>query len=313
MHSFLRILFVSHGAADETEGLKQAMSLVRNNGAELEILVVCPEFPKNLPDYRKKYEDLLVKQAEASVGATRTALKIAEAALPVVIRVESGDLPGTRIIRHVLRHDFDLVVKEAESKEGGVGFKAMDMELLRKCPCTLWLCRPIRQRHDDIHVAVAVDPESEEKAARDLSLRLLQLAYSLSETCSKDLSIISCWDYEYENDLRSNVWIKISEEELLKTVTEARSTSGAKLKKLIGESGIGNAHHVHHVRGRPDQIIPSLVEDKKVDILVMGTVARTGIPGFIIGNTAENIVQKLSCSLLALKPGGFISPVKAYE
>ena len=52
--------------------------------------------------------------------------------------------------------------------------------------------------------------------------------------------------------------------------------------------------------------------DKKIDILVMGTVARTGISGFIIGNTAENTVQKLSCSLMALKPQGFVSPVKAY-
>jgi nucleotide-binding universal stress UspA family protein len=54
------------------------------------------------------------------------------------------------------------------------------------------------------------------------------------------------------------------------------------------------------------------VEDREIDILVMGTVARTGLPGFVLGNTAENIVQKLSCSLLALKPQGFVSPVKAY-
>jgi len=44
----------------------------------------------------------------------------------------------------------------------------------------------------------------------------------------------------------------------------------------------------------------------------MGTVARTGISGFIIGNTAENILEEISCSLIALKPEGFVSPVKAY-
>jgi len=44
----------------------------------------------------------------------------------------------------------------------------------------------------------------------------------------------------------------------------------------------------------------------------MGTVARTGILGCLMGNTAENIVVELKCSLLALKPGGFVSPVKAY-
>jgi universal stress protein E len=69
---------------------------------------------------------------------------------------------------------------------------------------------------------------------------------------------------------------------------------------------------VDHLKGNPEKIIPQFIEEKKIDILAMGTVARTGIPGFIIGNTAENILQKISCSLLALKPNGFVTPVKAY-
>lgn len=69
---------------------------------------------------------------------------------------------------------------------------------------------------------------------------------------------------------------------------------------------------MHHARGRPDRTIPQLIDSLEVDILVMGTVARTGIPGFIIGNTAENTLREIRCSLLALKPNGFVSPVKAY-
>lgn len=41
----------------------------------------------------------------------------------------------------------------------------------------------------------------------------------------------------------------------------------------------------------------------------MGTVARTGIPGFIIGNTSEAVLYQLECSVLALKPPGFVCPV----
>ena len=41
----------------------------------------------------------------------------------------------------------------------------------------------------------------------------------------------------------------------------------------------------------------------------MGTVARTGIPGLLIGNTAETILQRVDCSVLAVKPDGFVSPV----
>lgn len=42
----------------------------------------------------------------------------------------------------------------------------------------------------------------------------------------------------------------------------------------------------------------------------MGTVARTGISGVIIGNTAEAVLEQLQCSVLALKPPGFVTPVK---
>lgn len=53
-------------------------------------------------------------------------------------------------------------------------------------------------------------------------------------------------------------------------------------------------------------MMQKVIREEKIDVLVMGTVARTGSPGFIIGNTAESVVQQLS------KPNGFVSPVTAY-
>jgi hypothetical protein len=41
----------------------------------------------------------------------------------------------------------------------------------------------------------------------------------------------------------------------------------------------------------------------------MGTVARTGIPGSVIGNTAENIPGQIECFVIAIKPTGFSTPV----
>jgi nucleotide-binding universal stress UspA family protein len=317
MHNFHNILYVGYANGDETEGLKQALSLARNNQAPLTVLIMYPKLPDSLGDYKKAFEDSLVELAKKSVQATRRAtLKLGEAEPQVTIKVESGDTPAIRIIQHVLRDAHDLVVKEAEPKEGGKGFKAMDMELLRKCPCPVWLCRPIAHHRGDIRVAVAIDPESMEQVGHDLSLRLLQLSQSLADTCSGELSIVSCWVYEYEESLRHNVWIKVSEEELIKTLMETQAKHRAALERVIRESAIGGKYHgkyhVHHIKGIPDQMIPSFIESEKVDILVMGTLARTGIHSFIIGNTAENIVQKLGCSLLALKPNGFVSPVKAY-
>jgi len=39
-------------------------------------------------------------------------------------------------------------------------------------------------------------------------------------------------------------------------------------------------------------------------------VARTGLSGLIMGNTAETILGSVRCSVLAVKPQGFVTPVK---
>jgi nucleotide-binding universal stress UspA family protein len=312
MRHFHNLLYVSHGITDETEGLKQALSLARNNSAPLTILVVCPEFPKEFPQYKTKYEQSLQQQAEMSLAATKHALNLADDQLDITMEVLSDKTPAIRIIQHVLQHGHDIVIKEAEPRDGKGGFKAIDMDLLRKCPAAVWLCQPIRHSRQHIKVAVAIDPENEEKAAKTLSIRLLELARSLADTCSGELHIVSCWEYPFESYLRGNAWVKFSDSDIEDSVVAAQNEHGIALEKVIQNSEITGNNNIHHLRGEADDMIPKFVGDYNIDILVMGTVARTGIPGFMFGNTAENIVQRLSCSLMALKPHGFVSPVKAY-
>jgi len=52
-----------------------------------------------------------------------------------------------------------------------------------------------------------------------------------------------------------------------------------------------------------------LAAEHGIDLIVMGTVCRTGVAGFFIGNTAENVLQQVDCSVLTVKPEGFVSPV----
>jgi nucleotide-binding universal stress UspA family protein len=61
----------------------------------------------------------------------------------------------------------------------------------------------------------------------------------------------------------------------------------------------------------PGVAIPALATQLKADLVVMGTVGRSGIPGLLMGNTAETILDQLSCSVLVMKPPGFVSPVRS--
>ncbi len=310
MQHYHQLLYISHGTGDETTGLKQALSLARNNKAPLHVLVVCPAFPKDFPDYRQKYEASLLEEAEQSIEVSRRAIDLNDDDVTVTLELVSDTRPVPRIIQHVMEHGIDLVIKEAESRDQHGGFKAMDMDLLRKCPCAVWLCRPIEQSREHIQVAVAIDPEVTEPEGEALSLRMLELSRSLADHCSGQLHVISCWEYEFEGYLRHNKWVTLSDADIIQAVNRAQQEHRAGLNQLMAKAGITEAYQVHHIRGEADEAIPDTIRNLEIDVLVMGTMARAGIPGLIIGNTAENIMQQLPCSLLALKPRGFVSPVK---
>ena len=55
------------------------------------------------------------------------------------------------------------------------------------------------------------------------------------------------------------------------------------------------------LHGVPHEEIVKFAEDKKIDIIVMGTYGRTGLDKLIFGSTAERVVRKASCPVLAVK------------
>ncbi len=311
MRHFQTILYISQGICDECEGLNQALSIARNNEGKLKILTLCPQLPNKIEGYKQKYQEALIEQVHASLAKARVVTKVTEANLPVEIEVLESNTPAVDVIKQAIQQDADLVIKEAELRDSGQGFKALDMHLLRKCPCPVWLARPIPDSRSTMKVLVAIDPESHESASEQLSLRLLELADSLACSCNQTLEVISCWKYHSEDYLKDNVWVRVSDEALTNEIDQMRAEHRIALDALIEKAPRKSKVKVQHIAGLPEKVIPEFVRDHGIDILLMGTVARTGIAGFIFGNTAENIVQELSCSLVALKPNGFVSPVKA--
>jgi nucleotide-binding universal stress UspA family protein len=67
--------------------------------------------------------------------------------------------------------------------------------------------------------------------------------------------------------------------------------------------------HLADKVGRADEVILNCVEECHIDLLILGTVGRAGLPGITIGNTAERLLAELNSSVLAVKPPGFRSPI----
>lgn len=67
--------------------------------------------------------------------------------------------------------------------------------------------------------------------------------------------------------------------------------------------------HPHLLKGEAGNLIPCVAQREHIDVIVMGTVCRTGVAGFFVGKTAERALRLVDCSVLTVKPQGFVTPV----
>jgi nucleotide-binding universal stress UspA family protein len=100
-------------------------------------------------------------------------------------------------------------------------------------------------------------------------------------------------------------------EELTAYVESMRSNASGALHALAPQirERLGEVR-LELIKGEPADAIVQFVAERAVDLVVMGTVARTGIQGMLMGNTAESALQRLRCSVLAVKPRGFRAPIQ---
>lgn len=307
MQRFRSILVVE--PADGTDisfAMERATELALRNGAGLTLTSTVGAVPKRR---RKRAEGQGLDLQAVLVDERKRVLdELAERYrsenLAIAVSVDVG-VPVIETIRRVLRDGHDLVITPEDA--GLSGFGSSTKQLLRRCPCPLWVVRP--SRGERLKILAAVDPTMEHGGGA-LSRMVMDLATSLTIIEGGELHIVHAWAMDGEATLRSSPYVSMSSKEvdLMVEVTHDEHAEG--LNNLL--SGFDLApidHEVHLVKGDPRRVIPGLAVDKDVNLIVMGTVARTGVAGLVIGNTAETMLDALDCSVLAVKPEGFVSPV----
>ena len=225
-------------------------------------------------------------------------------------RVRVGVRP-IEIIREALEAEADYVIKVSEgSFSRGSTLGSTDLQLLRKCPCPVWLARP-RDRSPYERVFAAVDP-SDLRTDRGPSLdaRILDLASEVARADNAELTTLHAWEMFGESLLLRGRG-RIPPSEVQRLVEETRVAHERQIRELLQSQDLaGVKHNLQVVKGRPAEVVPAAVERGRADLLVMGTVVRTGIRGFFIGSTAEEVMSQLRCAVLAIKPDDFVCPVK---
>ena len=181
---------------------------------------------------------------------------------------------------------------------------------MRKCPCPVWVMNSTHgNRFARILAAVDTDPYRSDMEREALNTKIMDLASSLAKREQSELHIVHAWTMYGESIFRSAL-AHMKKEEVDALVLKERQRHERQLDILLGESALENLEpQVHLVKGDVNQVLPVLAREQQIDVIVMGTVCRTGVAGCFIGNTAENTLQHVDCSVLTVKPDGFVSPV----
>lgn len=207
------------------------------------------------------------------------------------------------MIREVIKDDMSLLVMGTRERSSAsrLIFGSTAMQVLRKCPCPVWVTRPDPEPGvQNILVMDGLDDTGE--VALDYGVRAAQVFDS-------NLHVVNAIEYPLsEKLLRTNMTPdeivdykkKIHEKVEAQLTDRLLQTDARTLEKGVMK---------HVIAGPTDQVVVDLIEKQEIDLLIMGTLGRCGIPGIIIGNTAEKLLSQIDISLLAVKPIGYRSPI----
>lgn len=322
MEQVRQILYVCEASVPNEPALARAVSLAESCQAGLTVLDVVPDPAAGVtdPPVATEFRSAVVSRRRRELEAW-VARDERRPGIEVDVRIGTLFLEA---VRAVLRGRFDLLVKPAGMPgPGSRFFGSDDMHLLRKCPCPVWLVRPDEKaRYASLLAAVDCDPDTpdlQRLEGQGLNRRILELGGALARADRAAFHLVHVWDAPAELMVRS--WAVNPDEAAATYVDGKRSRHESAFHFLrdewrdqIGEEAWEElSPRCHLLRGAPATVIPEATARLQADLVVMGTVARTGIAGLLIGNTAETIVGQLQCAVLAVKPPGFVSPIELSE
>ncbi|MGB5757241.1 MAG: universal stress protein [Acidimicrobiales bacterium] len=300
MDQFTNILFCPLGDHDNAPAVRRVAALARDSDARLTLFGVTPE-PSLLQRllHRPEFFGELHKADRAAMEKRLRRWANMQDHMDIDIAIETGN-EFLAVMDRVTTQGHDLVVVTSDEDQHD---QATIKRLFRKCPCPVWVVRPSRARIQ--RVLAAINPEPDEI---DLNREILQLASSMVARFGGELHLVHAWELYGEETMRSSAFIHTSAEEIAELLTAEEAHHAQALTEMLAAAALEDEPwHLHLDKGPAEEVVCGVIAKSRINLLVMGTIARTGLPGVIIGNTAEKVLDNVRCSVVAIKPPGFDS------
>lgn len=299
-----RILVVVDPTAREQPALQKAARLAAASGASLE-LYVCdieqqvPESwsgPSRSQEYRELRRQRLLEELQHLAEPLRARGLKVDVGCEWHAPLEEG------IGHHVIRTRPGLVIKSTQRHPAAprVAMTRTDWTLIRQVPAPLLLVGP-QPWPAAPRVAAAVDAGMATEHPLALDATLVEEARALAVALGGTLAIFHV--------------LQTPPHLPGETVSAERRENAHAQARLAAErlARRASAAEVRFAAGRVTEVLAALAKQHAPSILAMGAVARPRWVHSAASGTAAQMLERIDCDLLVVKPPGFVSPLLVTE
>jgi universal stress protein E len=305
---------------DEFAGIKsEVIRLVRKNQARVKIIDVFDNFDQYLEllppsSSFDELKEVIISERRLEILGHFEAYPDISSQMTVIFKFGN---PVVEIIKEAIRGAHDLVIKAASGNKTFKDrlFGNIAVKLLRKCPCPVLIIKPSENASFQ-KILAPVDLETvEEETTKTgehgdfIYRKVMDISIAMTRMENSHLDIFHCWFLPGETLLASGrTRIDLDKLDHMRMLAEKIQTR--KIGALLAEYDLSDIGHSVVVRkGDPGEMIVDYADKNGIDLIVMGTIGRSGLSGLLIGSTAEKVIDQVNCSVLTIKPANFKSPI----
>jgi len=307
MKKYQNILTVIDATVEDQKALKRSIELANHTQASITAFLTIFDFSYEMTtmlssDERESMRNSVIDDRQQWLNNIIQHLDTGN--LTINTKVVWHNRPFEAIINEVIDHKHDIVIKgtHQHDKLKSVIFTPTDWHVLRKCPCPVLLVKD-HLWPEQGNILAAINVGSDEKEHISLNDKITQQANDLAATINANVHVVNSYP-----GTPVNISIEIPEFDAMDYNNSMLKHHENAMVEHCEQYGIVAAN-AHVEEGLPEDVIQASANKLDAELVILGTIGRTGLSAALIGNTAEHVIDKLNCDVLALKPDGYVSPL----
>lgn len=293
---------ISPTLSPESRGaVEQGTELALRRGARLTFFAAIDLDPHTLSYLEMEDTDALKNLGNQAEDVLRGLVGKAETAGVVHAASTHGfGKSWVELIKQVLRGNHDLLMVGTRSLKGfeRLLLGSTGLKLMRNCPCPVWITKP-HVPASTCRILVADD-------LTEVGARLIRIGATIASTKQAELHVLHALEYPWDSSTAG----KDPKQDAFRQKTRSHAQEHLQKHLQCAEvQSLSSTPQIAVLEELAENAIQRYVQEQQIDVLVMATIARSGLSGFLMGNTAERLMPQLSCSVLAVKPADFRCPV----